>query len=313
METKKGKYNIIIDTDPGTDDALAIAVASVWIKSGIRAMISTYGNVDGNQTYRNLINLAALLDIRCDILQGALCPLDQKTIEVTNFHGTDGLCGVTLPNADAPNLVHDSIEKLYEIIKEYGNIKYIAIGPLTNLATLICRFPDAGQYIDEVIIMGGGFSISNVEHDAEYNFSMDAKAVQNVLQSPLKKVIAPLDMTHKNALSITEIEQIIGSRRDESDELGNKASVYEIMSQLLFKNYDTCIAHGEEGAIIHDAATLAYLLDSTMCRIKEAAVSADDHGAVRFDSDGNRNLVKIIETLDKDFFVGMLRSVFENF
>ena len=91
--------SIIIDTDPGTDDALALGVASVFFKDNIRAIISSYGNVDGEQTYNNLINLANLLKIDCDFIKGSLNPLGKDSFIPTDYHGENGLCGLMLPKA----------------------------------------------------------------------------------------------------------------------------------------------------------------------------------------------------------------------
>jgi inosine-uridine nucleoside N-ribohydrolase len=301
------KYNIVVDTDPGSDDALALAVASVYFKAELCALISSYGNVDGNKTHQNLVNLTNLLGIHTKVLKGSLNPLEKNSSTPTDFHGTDGLCGVALPQCVYMDSAEDSIACLYEIIKYYQKIKYVAVAPLTNLAKLIERFPDVEQYIDEVIIMGGGFKIANVSYNAEFNFSLDGKAVQKVLQSSLNKVLAPLDMTYKTAFSIEEIADIISSDRNSSDE---RTYAFLAMSQLLYRYFDTSIAHNEPGAIIHDATTFAYLLDPTKCSITEVSVVADYYGAIHASPTGSK--IKIIETVNKQFLKELLKGTYKN-
>ena len=301
------KYNIIVDTDPGTDDSIALAVAAVYFKADLCALISSYGNVDGNKTHQNLVNLTNLLGIHTKVLKGSLTPLEKNNFTSTDFHGTNGLCGVTLPQCVYTDSAEDSLLCLYEVIKYYRKIKYVAVAPLTNLATLIERFPDVEQYIDEVIIMGGGFKIANVSHNAEFNFSLDGKAVQKVLQSSLNKVLTPLDMTHKTAFSIEEIADIISSDRNSLDE---RNYAFWAMAQLLYRYFDTSIAHNEPGAIIHDATTFAYLLDPTQCSIEEVSVVADDYGAIHTSPIGSK--IKIIETVNKQFLKELLKSTYKN-
>ena len=290
--------NIIIDTDPGTDDALALGVAAAYFKNNIRALISTYGNVDGEQTYSNLVNLAGILNINCEIIKGNLTPFgkDKDSLVYTDYHGKNGLCGLELPTAPVGNGAPAvPLPSVYDMIKKHKPIKYIAIGPLTNISELLEKFPDSVNYIDELIIMGGGFDVSNMENDAEFNFSMDPVAVRKVLASPVKKVIAPLDMTHLLAFSLSDIEDITGANRD-------------ILAKIFYLNYETSVKHGNQGAIIHDATTLAYLFDKSKCDLQSYKIISDEYGAVRKHSDGYS--VTVIEKIDREYIKNLLRGVF---
>jgi len=164
------------------------------------------------------------------------------------------------------------------------------------------------NYISELVVMGGGFEVTNSPNGTEYNFSMDAEAVRKVLASPVKKIFAPLDMTHKLAFSLDEIDAIVGTNKN-------------VFTELFYLNYETAVKHGESGAVIHDASTVAYLLDAYdaysayrdkkdkwECEIREHNIVCDSYGAIRKDSAGCP--VKVIENINKDFMRGMLRETF---
>ena len=306
--------NIIIDTDPGTDDALVLGVASAFFKDNIRALISSYGNVDGDQTYNNLINLADILKIDCDFIKGSLNPMGKDNFIPTDYHGKNGLCGLMLPDANPCKRRAEGgvpcTENLYEMIKEYKNIKYIAIGPLTNFAKLIDKYPDSVNYIDELIIMGGGFEVSNMDNNTEYNFSMDAEAVKKVLACHVKKVLASLDMTHRLAFSLPDIEDITGVKRELLPD--DMSDPFTVLAKLFYLNYDTSVKNGNPGAIIHDATTLAYLVGrddpGAPCNIKQYKIISDEYGALSKHPNGHD--VTVIEEIDRDFVKDLLKRSF---
>ena len=204
----------------------------------------------------------------------------------------------------------NTVQTIYELIKKHKNVKYIAIGPLTNLALLFDRFPDAADFIDELIIMGGGFDISNVENNAEYNFGADPAAVAKVLASPVKKVIAPLDMTHKLAFSREEIEDITGVKQNDLTE--DMSDVFNVFAKIFYLNYATSVKNGNEGAIIHDAATVAYLIDKSKCDVQRYKITSDEYGAVKKHSPDcvSGHDVFVINDIDRDFMKGLLRECF---
>ena len=305
------QLNIIIDTDPGTDDTIALAFAATFFKENISALISSYGNVDGEQTYSNLNKLAQILNIDCLVLKGSMYPLDNKNISFTDYHGQNGLCEIELPllyKKSNKIIVNNrsEIDKLYKIIKSKKHVTYICIAPLTNFVKLIKSHSDSIKYIDELIIMGGGFNYYNVNHHAEYNFSLDGEAIQEVLNLPLKITICPLDMTQKYAFSEKEIENIVGCNRNS---VFKDYSQFGIISQIFFKNYDTAILHKLTGAIIHDVTTLLYLLEPDKCDTIITKIKSDDFGAVTNCSDGEA--VKIVQNIDQVFFISILKKMFK--
>lgn len=303
----KSDRNIIIDCDPGTDDALALALASVYMKENIICLFSSYGNAALDNTHRNLLGLADLLGIRTTVLRGFSCPAGKSEFVATDYHGENGLCGITLPVPSA-HIEHDNcVDKVYELIKTNRKVTYVVLGPLTNLAELLSGYPHVIDMIDEVVIMGGGLQIGNTSCGAEYNFSLDPPSDYTVLNSPVRKVLATLDLTHSLAFSASEVEQIVGSSR--SDSLCAPPFPYSIMSEIFYRNLESSINHGNNGAIIHDAATIAYLLSPRECVIETNRLQCDDKGRLVEAQDGAP--AERIKRMDKNYLKNLLKGTFQ--
>lgn len=305
------KLNIIIDTDPGTDDAVAIALASVELKEHIIGLISSYGNVDGYKTYQNLINLAHLLHIDVDVIRGAIYPLQKDSFSPTNYHGENGFCGVELPSYSVEEVddnQQDYIDRLYNLIKSHKKVNYVSLASMTNLATLITRYPDSVDYFESLTTMGGGLKESNMPGGAEYNFSVDPIADKIVLESKIKKYLAPLDLTHTLSFTSTEVEKIIGMSQKDAEDRYVASDAYSLLARIFFGNLDTAMDHGYNGSIIHDAATFAYLIDPSQCKISEYLLGVDENGAVFELKNGSP--VFVIRELDKQYFFNLLSKTF---
>ncbi len=251
MQKPLNTLPIILDTDPGLDDAVALLVLSAFAKSTLDTVISTYGNVSLANTTRNLLRCCALYDIAPHLIRGSAHPLTKTAFtDAADIHGADGLAGVDLLPAELPVIKDDPLQSLRDRILRLGKVDYITLGPLTNLAALLARFPDIREHIGRVITMGGGFCKGNVTPYAEFNIYCDPQAADAVCKAKLDQLFVPLNVTHQIALSVNEIDVICRAR-------SRKAGY---VKQLLMKNYETNTAQGDEGCIIHDAsAVIAYL------------------------------------------------------
>ena len=271
--------HLLADTDPGTDDAIALAVASVYFKDSISAMISTYGNTVNDTTFANLVNLNSLLGINTKVICGANQKIGSSEPQPTldGYHGQYGLCGVKLPEC-TPSIPksEDFLKGLYEHIVECKSVYYVAVGPLTNLALLLEKYPDVKDYIKEALIMGGGFDISNTANSTEFNFANDPTAVKIVLQSGIDIKLFPLDTTHKLALSKDEVCDIIGRQEHDIDE--SDICAYALLSRIFYGNFSTAVRHGESGSIMHDTAPFLYLIDGIEHTELRKKIDVDEHG-----------------------------------
>lgn len=296
---------IIIDCDPGTDDAIALALASVLMKSRIIGMISSYGNTVLSNTHRNLVDIAGLLNIDCTIFYGSAHPIDKPEFTVTDYHGNNGLCGIKLHSDVKLSENEIPFDRVYDLIRKNKKVVYIATGPLTNLATLITNHPDITDMIEKVVIMGGGLNIGNTPCGAEYNFSLDSIANNIVLKASVEKVLITLDLTHTLSLSEPEIDKLVGPNRfDDSDNM----SPYRVMAEIMYRNLFSSLAHGNDGAIIHDAATIAFLKAPEKCTICEIPLKCDANGCLSISEDGS--MVKLVESLDKSYLMSTFKKVF---
>ena len=290
------KLPVIIDTDPGTDDALALAAASVFLKDRLKIFVSSYGNVNGEKTFKNLCGLVKALKLKGEVLKGSMARLDGKEPEYTEFHGKDGICGVTLPQHEE-NAACAFPDRLFEALKNIGPAVYLAFGPLTNLARLLKEHPEASGMISKVIIMGGGFSVCNSPGGAEYNFAADPEAVEAVLQSQTDKILVPLDVTHQTVFSKADIDEITASK-----------DTYDLLKEILFQNFNSGMKFGENGAIIHDAVTVAYLADKNQFVTETKKITVDSNGALSLSESGFE--IRVVKRINPGFLKDFFMDVF---
>lgn len=297
---------IIIDCDPGTDDALALFLASAYLRERVICLFSTYGNTVLSHTHANLTGLASLLGLGdIPVVKGASAPMGKDGFHPTDYHGENGLCGIVLP----PTSVKESGEgadAVYELIRDHGKAVYVALGPLTNLAELLTRHPDAVEYLDEVVIMGGGFVLGNTDCGAEYNFSLDPHAVSVVLSSPVKKTLVPLDLTHTLEFSEGDLAETVGLSRRELCE--DSASVRHVLGRIFYANLDTALKNGHVGAIVHDAAAVACLCGGIAYSAEVKKVASDGFGRLFADEAGAD--LRVVTEMSKNGLTALMKRAF---
>lgn len=298
---------IMIDCDPGTDDALALLLASVYLRERLLCFVSTYGNTTLSHTHGNLLGLSALLQLDgVPVYRGAACPMGTDGFVPTDYHGENGLCGITLSCGGGTAEVEGGMDGVYRLMKEAGKVIYVALGPLTNLAQLLERYPDAAEHIAEVVIMGGGFAVGNTDSGAEYNFSLDPESIKVVLGSGVKTKLVPLDLTHTLAFDEWDIEVIVGKSR--ADLAGDFASPRGVLGNIFYKNLDSSLRDGNAGAIIHDGAAVALLCGGCGFAVKEMGVRSDGMGRLFADEEG-RNMA-VVHSMSKADLRFLMKKAF---
>ncbi len=213
---------VIIDTDPGVDDALALLLALESPELVVRAITTVAGNVPVELTTANahrILTVARPVP-RPPVARGADRPLVRPLQTASHVHGEDGLGGISLlrgpegrlmyPVGDPPPWRLDAVETILALLGEHpGKMTLIAIGPLTNLALALRRDPARFSRVREMIIMGGAVSVpGNVTPTAEFNFHVDPEAAREVLTSGLPVTLIPLDVTRKAVLSAEAIRTL---------------------------------------------------------------------------------------------------------
>ena len=246
---------IIIDTDPGQDDAVAILLALASPEIEVLAVTAVAGNVPLPLTTRNaraVCELAGRPDI--PVHPGAEGPLTRPLVTAEHVHGRTGLDGADLPepkmavgDAHAADLIAETLRR-----EPPGTVTLCALGPLTNLALAFERAPDAVERIAGIVLMGGAyFEVGNVTPAAEFNIYVDPEAAAEVFACGRPITVLPLDATHK-----------VLTRRARLDRLraiGNRAG--EVVADWcgFFERFDR-EKYGAEGAPLHDPCVIARLL-----------------------------------------------------
>jgi len=216
-----GKH-VIIDTDPGVDDALALLLALRSPELLVEAITTVNGNVPLEQATKNAALLLDLLDPkpRPILARGASQPLMKTLIRASAVHSSDGLGELNrLKNADGsrryrdpelPQYVPDATEVLLDLLKRYPDeLSLITLGPLTNLAEALAVDERRVKGLREVVVMGGAVAVpGNITPAAEFNIFVDPHAARRVFESGLPIKLVPLDVTEKVCLEPTEIENL---------------------------------------------------------------------------------------------------------
>src|ERR1700735_5028743 len=201
---------VIIDTDPGTDDAIAIMLALTSPELDVRALTVVPGNVEAKQGLENALKLASLAG-RCDIAiaGGAQHPLFQKLITAQFWHGANGFANVDLPPTKCKTDSRFGPDLIIQMIHENPHqITLLPIGPLTNIALALLKDPSIVPLVKEVVIMGGSISGGNVNAAAEANIYNDPEAAQIVFQAGWPLTMVGLDVGDKTLYGRAQLDEL---------------------------------------------------------------------------------------------------------
>jgi inosine-uridine nucleoside N-ribohydrolase len=210
---------VIIDTDPGTDDALAILLALNSPELDVRALTVVPGNVTAQQGLENALKLASLAN-RCDIAiaGGAQHPLFQKLITAELWHGANGLANVDLPPSKCKADPRFGPDLIIQMIHDNPHeITLVPVGPLTNIALALLKDPSIVPLVKEVVIMGGSISGGNVNAAAEANIYNDPEAAQIVFQAGWRLTMVGLDVGDKTLYDQAHLDQLSKTHGPEND------------------------------------------------------------------------------------------------
>ena len=247
---------IIIDTDPGQDDAVAILLALASPELEILGITTVAGNVPLNLTTKNALiitDMAGREDI--NVYAGCDSPLSRPLITAENVHGATGLDGPELINPTKKVKEDHAVDFIIKTLRDHtpNTVTLCPLGPLTNIATAFKKAPDIISKVKQVVLMGGAyFEVGNVTPTAEFNIFVDPEAASYVFNLGLDLVIMPLDVTHK---ALTTPERI-----DKFNKLNTKCGTFVAEMTAFFERFDKD-KYGTEGAPLHDPCVIAYLLN----------------------------------------------------
>lgn len=270
--------DVIIDTDPGADDVVALLLAMASPEDlNIRAITTVAGNVRLDKTSRNA-RLAREWAGREDIpvYAGAGRPLVRKPIYADDIHGREGLEGVKVHEPKQGLAQGNAVQYLVDTLShaEPHSITLAMLGPQTNLALALIQKPEIVKGIKEVVVMGGAhFNGGNITPVAEFNLYADPHAAEVVLASGVKLTYVPLDLTHKVITSEARFKQLAA--------INNQASqrVVDILDAYVKHDMDL---YGMPGGPVHDASVIAYLIKPGLFSGRRAHLEVDSREGPTF-------------------------------
>jgi len=306
---------IIIDTDPGQDDAVAILLALASPEIEVLGISTVAGNVPLNLTQKNariICELAERPDIK--VFAGAERPMVRELVTAEYVHGSTGLNGpewqepaLPLQDGHAAHFIIDTLRS-----HDSGSVTLCVLGPLTNIALALVQAPDITERIQKIILMGGGFfEGGNITPAAEFNIYVDPHAAKTVFTAGIPMVVMPLDMTHKALTTAKRIEAFRG--------LKNKSGIATAEMMAFFERFDE-EKYGTDGGPLHDPNVIAYLLEpdiykGRMVNVEIETASELTMGMTVVDwwgVTGRAPNALWIKDLDDDRFFGLLLERFKS-
>ncbi|WP_410217067.1 nucleoside hydrolase [Paracoccus sp. (in: a-proteobacteria)] len=266
-------HRIIIDTDPGQDDAVAILLALASPEIDVLGVVAVAGNVPLDLTQvnaRKVVELAGRTDV--PVFAGCDRPLTRSLTTAEHVHGKTGLDGIDLPDPTLPLQEQHGVEFIIQTLRNEpaGSVTLVPIGPLTNIAEAFRRAPDIIGRVQRIVLMGGAyFEVGNITPAAEFNIYVDPEAAAEVFTAGVPLVVMPLDVTHK---ALTSREWIDALRA-----LPGRCGAAVAGWTDFFERFDK-EKYGSLGAPLHDPCTIAWLLSPDLFKGREINVEIETEG-----------------------------------
>ena len=261
---------VIIDTDPGIDDAMAILLAVNSPELKVEALTVVPGNVDGHQGLQNALKIASLAD-RCDlpIAGGAQHPLNQKLVTAQYWHGKNGLAGVELPPSKCKADPRFGPDLIIEMVHKFPHeITLIPVGPLTNIALAVSKDPSIVPLVKDVVIMGGSITGGNVNGAAEANIYGDPEAASIVFNAGWMVTMIGSDVGERTLITRKHLNELQKAHGPETDFIAKLADFYITRSEK----------SGYEGAAMYDPLAVATVIDPGVVTLKDMHVDVETKG-----------------------------------
>jgi inosine-uridine nucleoside N-ribohydrolase len=264
-------FRVIIDTDPGVDDALALLLAMHSPELKIEGITPVAGNVPLELTLPNalrMVEIARRTDI--PVAVGAKGPLMRRLVTASYAHGENGLGGAVFPEPKIKPIAEPAAEFIRQIVRNYpGEVTLLPIGPLTNIATALNLDSELAGMVRGIVMMGGSLSGGNITPAAEFNVYVDPEAARIVFQSGIPITMVGLDATRKTSLTEEHVRTLESSQNP--------------VSQAAAKIGRNAINHNRQqgflvGPNMHDSLAVAGFLDPSLLTLKEYYVDVETTG-----------------------------------
>ncbi|MDR1795651.1 MAG: nucleoside hydrolase [Erysipelotrichaceae bacterium] len=296
--------NIIIDCDPGVDDALAILTAAKQPELNILAITSVSGNLPGEITYKNAKLLAQAAGLSCPVGRGADQPLVKEARNAGVTHGSDGLGGhaIELAAYEKPYEVLDAVEVLKEqLLASDEKVVLVVLGPMTNIALLFQKYPEVKDKIEKISFMGGSLCGGNANTYGEFNIYVDPEAAGIVIESGIPMIMAGLDVTLKAFVTKDDLKVW--------EDLGNPIAAFAA---------HCCLHYGSHDPALHDPCSILVLthpeLFTTMLGKLSVCCDEGDHrGETYLNPVSKSDICTILQNVDRKAFIGHITEALKQY
>jgi len=259
---------IIIDTDPGIDDAVALAIALYSEKLDVRLITTVAGNVGLDKVTFNAMRLLKFFNKNVPVALGADRPLIKDPIDASDIHGSTGMDGFEFEEpSEELVLKENAVNAMYRVIMDSKEpMTIVPIGPLTNIALLLKMYPEVKNNIAEIVFMGGSASRGNAGVMSEFNIFADPEAAKIVFQSELPIVMVGLDVGLKALVYPEDSAQL-----KDMNKTGNM--IYQLFQKYRGGSMKT-------GLKMYDSTAIAYLLQPEMFQVVDTFLDVELHGTM---------------------------------
>lgn len=259
---------IIIDTDPGIDDAVALAIALYSEKLDVRLITTVAGNVGLDKVTFNALRLLKFFNKNVPVALGADRPLIKDPIDASDIHGSTGMDGFEFEEpSEELVLKENAVNAMYRVIMDSKEpMTLVPIGPLTNIALLLKMYPEVKNNIAEIVFMGGSASRGNAGVMSEFNIFADPEAAKIVFQSELPIVMVGLDVGLKALVYPEDSAQL-----KDMNKTGNM--IYQLFQKYRGGSMKT-------GLKMYDSTAIAYLLQPEMFQVVDTFLDVELHGTM---------------------------------
>jgi inosine-uridine nucleoside N-ribohydrolase len=257
---------IVLDCDPGHDDAIALLLALASPEIELLGVTTVAGNQTLPKTTANALKVLELAG-RTDVPVSAGCerPLVREQWAAAYVHGESGLDGPDLPEPTTGPTGRHAVDFIADCLEEHDGVTLVPVGPLTNVALLLARYPDLVARVERIVLMGGAVAEGNVTPAAEFNIWADPEAAHRVFTSGIAVTMVGLDVTHRALLRPQDAEELRGSGRTGKA----VAELYDFYHRHHVRMY------GWEGSPVHDALALAHVVRDDLLRTERRYVEVD--------------------------------------
>lgn len=306
------KKSVIIDCDPGVDDAIALFMAFASEKLDIKAITTVAGNVKLEKTSKNALKLTEYVGYDVKVAKGASKPIIRELVTAEFVHGESGLGNMVLPEPDGAFYTKNAYDTIYEEATNCENgLEIIALGPLTNIAITLLKYPEIKEKLKHITIMGGSTELGNHTPAAEFNIYVDPEAAKIVFESGIPITMVGLNVTNKAYITAKVLEEILSYNNRPAELVGK--SLMPLVD--FFKNLDF------KGVPLHDPAAMATAIDEGLLETKLLHVDIETKGNITrgktvvdiYGVTGKKPNANVAVDIDREKFINLFKRLLKSY